>query len=351
MPNTPFEWDAGTTAEPDNNFSISLIHSVIDNTSLNGFNAFYGHGVTFDQVFIERENLPSTKWDLRGGDTFLIPIPENSIMTGRPYVGCRVIDHADGTGYLRIGGFSGGQVIARLDETVPKIDVTTNYRRHRIYIDADTITTLNLYPEGTKGVSVYPELQGYGEHQPVVLQPLDNRIVPLASYTTITNCNLEDSNPEYGGNVAGSDVWFIEDKNENVRGTENRLGINKGVTFTNLNIKGGRVYIGELESNNSAGSNWPPTDTHPNGQAIWDIGQVRVTDGELHTYVYLNCNHPQRPEWKKFEIGGCVSPCTKAGFRIISNGGVVKWNPGMYVVADVTSKGPTGGISLARKRG
>ena len=348
LPNTDFVWDSGNSGGAENNFSINLIHSVIDFTKINGFNAFYGYGVTFDQLFIERENLPKSKWDLGGGDTYLSPIPENSIMTGRPHVGCRVINHANGTGYLRIGGFTGGQIVARLDETVPKIDVTTNYRRHKIYIDASTITTLNLYPEGSGGVSLRPHLAGYGEHQPVVLQPLDSRIVPLASYTRVTTCNLEDSNPVYGGIVAGSDIWFINSKNINVRGTENRLGINKGVTFDNLNIKGGRVYIGELESNDESGSDWPPTDSQPNGTAIWDIGQVRVTDGELHTYVYLNCNHPQRTEWNNFEIGGCVSPCTKAGFKIISNGNVVKWNPGMYVVADSTSKGSTGGISLSR---
>ena len=228
-------------------------------------------------------------------------------------------------------------------------DQLSDDSRHKIYIDASTITTLNLYPEGSGGVSLRPELAGYGEHQPVVLQPLDSRIVPLSSYTTVATCNLEDSNPVYGGGVAGSDVWFINDKNINVRGTENRLGINKGVTFDNLNIKGGRVYIGHLETPQDGGSWYPPY--YHNGGAVWDIGQVRVTNGELHEYVYLNCNHPNRPEWKNFEIGGCVSPCTKAGFKIISNGNVVKWHPGMYIVADTTVAGSTGEISLARSKG
>ena len=176
---------------------------------------------------------------------------------------------------------------------------------------------------------------------------LDHRLDAIARYTTVTTCNLEDTNPVYGGNVASSDVWYNEGKDITVRGTENRLAINKGVTFDNLNIKGGRVHIGLREDPQDAGSWRPPTGQ--GGAAEWDIGQVRVTDGELHEYVYINCNHPNRPEWKKFEIGGCVSPCTKAGFKIISNGSVIKWQPDMYVVADTTVKGSTGGIGLARK--
>jgi len=46
-----------------------------------------------------------------------------------------------------------------------------------------------------------------------------------------------------------------------------------------------------------------------------------------------------------------VSPCTKAGFKIISNGNIVKWHPGMYIVADTTVAGSTGEISLARSKG
>ena len=348
VPDNDFCWnDSGDGSTGGNdNFSINLIHSIIDTTHINGFNSFVASGVTFDQLFIERINLPKSKWDRRGGGLWLQGIPENSIMTGRPHVGCRVIDHAGGSGYLRIGGLTGGFTIIRCDETVPKIDVITNFRRRPFWIDAPTITTLNLYPEGSNGVSVNPTGEYYGEHQPVVLLGLDWSIGQLAQYTTITNCNLEDTNPVYGGSVATSDVWYIEDKDITARGTENRLGINKGVTFDNLNIKGGRVYIGHREDRQDCGSWYPPINY--NGGAVWDIGQVRVTDGELHEYVYVNCNHPNRPEWNNFEIGGCVNPCTKAGFKIISNGNVVKWHPGMYIVADTTIKGSTGEISLSR---
>jgi len=336
---------------------ITLIHSIIDVTRLKGWSGLNAYGTTFDQLYVERvtgsgfgepTGISESDWHVSGGGLILADIPENSIMPGRPNVGSRIIDHADGTGYLLLGGKVGSTTIIKCDETIPKIDVTAERRRMKFWIDAPTITTLNLYPEGHGGGSVRPNFDGYGEFQPVVLTNLASGLPALASFTTVTNCNLEAYNPSYSNSVECYEEppnydYEPPQTTPQTRGTHNRLAINKGVTFDNLNIKGGRVYVGILENQDDAGQ-YPPTYlTQGMGS---DMGQIRVNAGEMHSCAYLNCNHPSDSDWRRFEIGGCVSPCTVAGMRIFSEIGHIKYLPDSYIVAGQLSSGATSGVGI-----